>query len=190
LARESSAAPKEGANLMIGLGLGSCQADLPPQPVYRFWHGPVVGLTVSHVWSSYAACLFLELGALTPGSTYTDLKGDVREFRPKGMWSITSMKSWPAWWLRQNGSLVASFESCGPLRIHALRLLIGRRLNSVEVDQQSKSTRLNFSLSLQLETKTDIQQLRHEPHRLMRGPEQGSGNWPHIALRPWSETPR
>jgi hypothetical protein len=176
---------------MIGLGLGSCQASLPSQPVYRFWHGPVVGLTGTHVWSSYPTCLFLEFGFLTPGGTSTNLKGDVRELQPTGVWSITSMDNWPAWWLRQNGKVMASFhEEWRPLRVTALRLLVGRRLNSLAIDQTSKSTRLSFSLGLQLETKSDIPGLRHEPHWLMRGPEQGSAGWPHIALGPWSETPR
>jgi hypothetical protein len=52
--------------------------------MYRFWHGPVIGLAVSHVWSSFATCLFMEFGHLTPGGTYTNLKGDVRKFEPRG----------------------------------------------------------------------------------------------------------
>jgi hypothetical protein len=167
---------------MIGLGLGSCQADPPSSGMYQFWHGPVVGLKVSHVWSSYATCLFLEFGVLTRGETYTSLRGNVREFEPSGVWSITSMNSWPAWWLRRNRQVIASCEEWKPLRSHALRLLIGRRLNSLEIDQASKSTRLRFSLGFELETKTDIQRLRHEPHWLMRGPGQGTDNWPHIEL--------
>jgi hypothetical protein len=51
-----------------------------------------VGLTVGHIWSSYATCLFLQFGHLTPHGTYTDLRGNDREFQPKGVWSITSMK--------------------------------------------------------------------------------------------------
>jgi|SRR5271170_3658026 len=157
--------------------------------MYRFWNGPIVGLSVSHIWSSYATCLFMEFGSLTPGGTYADLKGNIRAFEPRGEWFISSMKSWPAWWLRQNGKVMASWRDSRPLRVHALRLLVGRRLDSVEIDPSSRSTRLGFSLGLRLETKTDIQRLRHEPHWLMRGPLQGSDDWPDIVLRPWRETP-
>ena len=175
---------------MIGLGLGSCQADRPSQSMYRFWHGPVVGLTVSHVWSSYATCLFIEFGHLTPGATYTSRTGDVREFESKGLWSITSMESWPAWWLRQNGRVMASFEDCRPRRTYALRLLIGRRLNSLQIDQVSKSTRLTFSLGLVLETKTDIPRLSKRPHWLIRGPDQRENDgWLHIDLRAFHGAP-
>jgi hypothetical protein len=145
---------------------------------------------VSHIWLSYATCLFIEFGHLTPGGTYSNLQGNVRECQPKGEWSITSMHSWPAWKLRQNGRVIASWTQYGPPRLRALRLLIGRRLKSLEIDPASKSTRLAFSLGLELETKTDIHRLRREPHWLMRGPQHGSDNWPHIALGPWSQAPR
>jgi hypothetical protein len=175
---------------MIGLGLGSCQADLPSNLMYRFWHAPIVGLTVSHIWSSFATCLFMEFGHLTPGETYTDRSGEVRQRQPEGEWSITSMERWPAWWLRQNGRVIASFEECRPLRSHALRLLVGRRLNALEIDQASKSTRLTFSLGLQLETKTVIQRLHDKAHWMTRGPQQGIGGWSDVALRPWREVAR
>jgi hypothetical protein len=158
--------------------------------MHRFWQGPVVGLTVSHIWSSYATCLFIEFGSLTPGGTYSNLKGEIRQFEPKGEWSITSMNSWPAWWLRQNGKVIGSWEDHRLLRVRALRLLIGRRLDALTIDQHSKSTRLTFSLGLELETKMEIQRLRHEPHWLMRGPDQGNDGWPHIVLRPWRDTLR
>src|SRR5580698_4391521 len=108
--------------------------------MYIFWNGPIVGLTVSHLWSSYATCLFIEFGSLTPGDTYTDLKGKIRRLEPRGEWSITSMNSWPAWWLRQDGKVIGSWEDYRPLRMRALRLLVGRRLDPLEIDQASKST--------------------------------------------------
>jgi len=188
--RESSGAPWEGANLMIGLGLGSCQASLRHAPKYTFWHGPVIGQRVSHVWSSFATCIFLEFGSLTPGDTYTNRKGQVRQFQPAGEWSMTSMESWSAWRLRRNGTTVASWEDCRPRRTQALHLLIGRRLHLLQIDQSSKSTRLTFSLGLQLETKTDIPELRREPHWLMRGPDQrNEDSWHYIPLTLRSDTP-
>jgi hypothetical protein len=153
-------------------------------PMYKFWHGPFVGLTVSHVWSSFSTCLFLEFGRLTPGNAYTDRRGQARGYQPKGEWSITSMDSWPAWWLRQRGKVIVSYEEHRPLRLRALRLLIGRRLHTLAIDQPSKATRLTFSLGLELETKTDIQRLGNEPHWRMRGPSEVSNSWPHIALGP------
>jgi len=155
--------------------------------MYQSWRGPIVGFTVSHIWSSYATCLSLEFGPLTPGDWFTDRKGNVRQFEPKGVWSITSMESWPAWWLRQNGRVVGSWELSRPRRLHALRLLIGRRLNTFEVDQHSRSTRITFSPGLQLETKTDLRRLRNMAHWLLRGPEYRNDDWSHVALRPWGE---
>src|SRR5579859_4529380 len=58
---------------------------------YRFWCGPIIGFNVTHVWASYATCLFFEFGKLTPGEKYTDRRGQVQTFEPKGVWSITSM---------------------------------------------------------------------------------------------------
>jgi hypothetical protein len=174
---------------MIGLGLGSCQADLPSNSMYRFWHGPVVGLTVSHVWSSYATCLFLEFGDLTLGEPYTNRRGEVRRPEPRGEWGITSMESWPLWWLRQNGKLIGSCDDCRQTRLHRLKLLVGRRLNSLEIDASSKSTRLKFSLGLELTTETEIQRLRSEPHWLMRRPASGTDRWLPVALR-FSSTSR
>jgi hypothetical protein len=158
--------------------------------MYRSWHGPIVGLNVSHVWSSYATCLFLEFECLTPGGTYMSLRGEMRQFEPSGTWSMTSMENWPAWWIRQNGRPIGSWVESRPLRARALRLLVGRRLNALEIDQRSKSTRLTFSLGLVLETKTDIQRLRTTPHWLLRGPAQGADHWPHIALRSWADEGR
>src|SRR5580704_3868546 len=121
--------------------------------MYKFWHGPIIGLNVSHVWASYATCLFFDFGELTPAGTYTNRKGEVQELNPRGRWTITSMDSWPGWSLRQNGRPITSWEECRPHRLRALRLLIGRRLNTFAIDQHSKSTRLTFSLGLELETR-------------------------------------
>ena len=150
--------------------------------MYRFWHGPIIGLTLSHLWSSFASCLFLEFGRLTPGDTYADRKGNIRQRQPDGEWSIASMEAWPAWWLRQNGKLIGSWVDCRPVRLRALRRLIGRRLNAFQIDQSTKSTRLSFSLGLELETRTDISRLRNKPHWLLRGPAQGETDWPPIVL--------
>lgn len=155
--------------------------------MYRFWHGPVVGLSVSHVWSSFAPCLFLDFGSLTPGGTFTDLKGNVRQHQPHGEWELTSMDAWPAWWLRQNGRVIASWVDCRRARRHALRLLIGRCLNALEIDPSSKSTRLRFSLGLELETKTDPA-LRKKAHWLMCRSDQRKGDWPSVVLQPWRDS--
>jgi len=150
--------------------------------MYRFWRGPIIGLNVSHVWASFAPCIFLEFGELTSEGTYTDRQGQVQEFEPRGVWSITSMDSWPDWRLRQNGRLIVSCEECRPRRLRALRLLLGRRLNALEIDGRSKSTRLTFSLGLALETRTVIRRLRRAPHWMLRGPSQGDDDWPCIEL--------
>ncbi len=151
--------------------------------MYTPWHGPVIGLNVSHVWASYSTCLFLEFGELTPIEDMTDRNGKIHQFEPTGIWSMTSMESWPAWWLRQDGRPVGSWLDEPPLRLRALRLLVGRRLNALAIDRRTNSTRLTFSLGMELETRTDIARLAREPHWLLRGPTQGADDWPHIVLR-------
>lgn len=153
---------------ILAISLYKCQNIHLSILMYRFWFGPIVGLTVSHVWSSFASCIFIEFGRLTPGDAYTNRKGEVRRYQPNGEWSITSMESWPAWWLRLNGRVIASWLDSRPVRVRALRLLVGRRLQSWEIDRRSKSTRLTFSLGFELETKTDIHRLRDKPQWLVR----------------------
>jgi hypothetical protein len=103
---------------------------------FRFWRGTIVGQTVSHVWSSYAWCLFFEFGPLTPGEYFVDRRGGQRQFQPEGEWSITTMESWPSWTLSKQGVLLASSDDRSSVRDHALRRLIGRRLKSLEIDER------------------------------------------------------
>jgi hypothetical protein len=38
--------------------------NLAEQPIYyRFWRGPILGQSASHVWTSFAWCLFFEFGS-------------------------------------------------------------------------------------------------------------------------------
>jgi hypothetical protein len=154
--------------------------------MYRFWHGPIIGKKVGKAWSSFRWCLFLEFGTLTPGDFYVDRKGTQRQYRPKGEWSITSMDSWPSWDLFHRHRLIASSLSHHAIRQRAFRLLAGRRLPSLEVDQRSKSTRLHFSFGFELETRTCLPQKRNVRHWLLQGPQHGADDWPHIALKPWT----
>src|SRR5579871_2932956 len=124
--------------------------------MFRFWRGPIAGQTVSDVWSSRAWCLFFEFGRLTPGETYVDRKGVQRQFSPIGEWSMTSMDSWPAWTLSRRRRVLASSDAHRRVRNRGLRLLVGRRLNTVEIDKRTKSTRLTFSGGIVLETRTTL----------------------------------
>lgn len=49
--------------------------------MYRHWYGPLLGQTVSHIWSSYARCLFIEFGKLTEGEWFVDRKGQRRQYQ-------------------------------------------------------------------------------------------------------------
>jgi hypothetical protein len=158
--------------------------------MYRFWRGPILGPTVSHAWSSYATCLFLEFSRLEEGEKFTDQRGWIRRYQPSGEWTITSMERWPAWKILLSGRALASWTSCRRARLRALRLLVGRRLITVEIDPASNATRLTFTKGVGLETKTDLQRLRREPHWLMRGPTTDPDNWPSIVLKPWSSNGR
>jgi hypothetical protein len=149
---------------------------------FRFWRGPIVGHTVSHAWFSYACCLFLEFGPLTRG-TWVDYSGRVHKFI-RGEWSITSMESWPSWKLSRGGSLLAFSEEPPLIRRRAFRQLIGRRLNRMEIDDQSQSTRLIFSRDIVLETQTELRHYRGKPHWLLHGLETGDDAWPEIVLDP------
>lgn len=154
--------------------------------MYRFWKGPVIGRVVSDAWSSYGGRLFFEFGRLTPGDFYLDRKGIRKQFSPSGEWSITSMDSWPAWTLYSQKRVVATSECCRNRRESSLRLLIGRRLCSFEIDPRSLSTRLKFSLGLSLETQTNLPRLRAVPHWLIRGPRHSENDWPTVILNSWS----
>src|SRR5580658_576596 len=112
-------------------------------------------------------------------------KVDVRRHihgSPRSSSRVRAMDSWPGWRLWQHGRLIARCDEGRPRRLRALRLLLDRRLNALEIDERSKSTRLTFSLGLALETRTDIRRLRRVPHWMLRGSSQGDDDWPSIEL--------
>ena len=152
--------------------------------MFRFWRGFIVGQTVSHVWSSYAWCLFFEFGSLTPGENYVDRKGASRQFSPGGEWSLTTMDSWPSWTLFRNQRVLASSDAHRRVRDPALDLLVVRRLNMFGIDKLSKSTRLTFSCGMVLETRTTLSKMHGQPHWLLRGPQEGNDDWPPVVLKP------
>ena len=92
------------------------------------------------------------------------------------------MDSWPSWWLRQNCALIASCDHCRPARVHALKLLVGRRLNSLEIDPSSNSTRLEVLAWLGVRDRDGNPTGFAKSHiRLMRGPAHSENLGQHIA---------
>ena len=150
--------------------------------MFHFWHGPIVGQTVSHVWHSFAWCIFMEFGRLTPGEWHVDRKGVRRQYQPRGEWTITSMDSWPTWKLFQKNRELASSDTRCRGRDRALRCLIGRRVSAIEIDKRSRATRLRFSQGFVLETQTTLPSMRREHHWLIRAQMCVSGDYRPVVL--------
>jgi hypothetical protein len=150
--------------------------------IYRHWHGPLIGQAVTHLWFSYSSCLFLEFGKLTEGEWFVDRKGERRQYQPEGEWSMTSMESWPTWILRVGERVRASSDSHRNVQLAALRLLIGWRLQSFEISEPTRATRLRFSQALTLETLTTLPSKRRLPHWMSRRNGGGDRNWPAAVL--------
>ena len=150
--------------------------------MFHFWHGPVLGKTVSHVWHSFAWCIYIEFGRLTPGEWHVDRNGVRHQDQPDGEWTITSMDSWPTWKLFQKNRELASSDTRGRLQDRALRRLIGRRVAAIEIDKHSRATRLRFSQGFVLETPTTLPSMRGEHHWLIRGPKCVSDDWRPVVL--------
>lgn len=141
--------------------------------MYIQWRGPIVGRSVSHIWSSFGWCLFLEFGQLSEGEVSSN--GELGN--PKGEWTLTTMESWPIWTIQVGGRVQATSENSRNVRERALRSLIGHRLRSLEIDTASPSTRLTFSMGLMLTTERSARQ-HCQAHWLLRCPE--GGDWPFV----------
>jgi hypothetical protein len=144
--------------------------------MFRYWHGPVVGESVTHIWQGFASVLFIEFGALRPAG-YVRRDGTAGEQR--GEIELTTMNSYAAWELLLNGKHIMDAEAKWQHRDRALKRLIGRRLRMFEIDAASLSTRLSFGCGLMLRTRTLRQQLHPPPHWRMR---LGSDDWPSVIL--------
>jgi hypothetical protein len=144
---------------------------------YRFWRGPAVGLIVTQVWQGYARRLFISFGDLVP-SAYT-LPSGVPE-RPHGQFELTNMDSLSDWTLALNGHVLAHNESLYRVRERGLRLLTGRRLQSLRIDETSRSTVLTFTHGLSLSTRTMRNTGESRPHWLLRVSRE---HWPPVVLR-------
>jgi hypothetical protein len=148
--------------------------------MFRFWHGPIIGLRLEHLWEGYAARIFLQFGRLHP-SKYT--RPDGSPGQPEGEFQLTNMHSWSTWELSLKGKSLATSEGRWPIRAQVLeRLLIGRRLQSIQIEARTRSTRLTFTRALVLNTETLSGCRGREPHWLLRLPTSGSDDWPHVVL--------
>ena len=147
--------------------------------MYRYWHGAIVGRTVSHVWEGYASVLFIEFGALRQAGY---MRRDGNPGEPEGEFELTTMESYADWNLMLKDTLLATAEKIRTRRTRALRWLIGRRLFTFEIDPISRSTRLTFGHGIVLHTATRCRQLHSSPHWMLRSPTSGSDNWASIVL--------
>jgi len=136
-----------------------------------------VGRTVSHAWQGYAARIFLLFGKLKP-SDYVHPHG--RPGQPTSEFKLTNMCSLSDWELSLSGRLIATSSSVGQLRERCLGLLIGRRLQAMEIEELSRSTRLSFTHGLVLRTETMPDCGERRPHWLLRTPARV---WPPVILR-------
>ena len=161
--------------------------------MFRFWYGPVVGMRVSGAWIGYAACLFLEFG--TPDhETLRDKIGRPNRKVTKGEWSLSTMEYGPRWRVSLQGRSLVKSDSVDRQRNWALSRLVGRRLHSLEVDEQTFATRLRFSQGLSLETERippSLWRPSFQPHWLITNRNTRRDiKWPHITVlrgrvRPW-----
>lgn len=133
-------------------------------------------MTVSQVWQGYAARLFLSFGRLT-AADYTLRSG--RPGRPHGELELTNMDSLSDWTLMLGGRILATSESRGRARESRLQRLTGRRLLSLQIDEQNRSTTLTFSGGVVLRTNSVANCGERRPHWLLR---MSKGNWPPVIL--------
>ncbi len=138
-----------------------------------------MGQAVSDAWLGYAGVLFLEFGRLIPAD-YTFRDG--RPGHPRGEYTLTTMDSYAAWavWLR--GHEIATSCSNWFHILRALKLLVGRRLRTFEIDARSRSTRLTFSQGLELLTSSLPKRLHPPPHWILRLPSRSPDDWPAVTL--------
>lgn len=121
--------------------------------MFRDWYGPAIGVTVAHVWVGYAARIFLELGRLHPASY---VRRDGKPGNPHGDFTLTTMDCPPEWSLASGGRNVTSEMRYWKIQERWLRLLIGRRLQRLQIDANYRSTTLTFSEGVILTTWSDI----------------------------------
>lgn len=146
--------------------------------MFRYWHGPIVGLRLSHIWEGYAARIFLQFGRLAE-----HVRLDGSSGQPRGEFELTNVHSWSGWELSIQGNPIATSQGRWPIRERILkRLLIGRRLQSIQIDARTRSTRLTFTRGLVLSTDSLANCPDREPHWLLRLPTSGSDDWPHAVL--------
>src|SRR5579859_928284 len=102
--------------------------------MFRYWHGPVVGLRLTHIWEGYAARIFLQFGELLPARRPDGSPGE-----PKGEFGLMNAMSWSGWQLSRGSTRLVNSDSAWPSRERVLkRLLIGRRLRSLEIDAPTR----------------------------------------------------
>ena len=144
---------------------------------YRYWRGPVVGMAVTQVWQGYAARLFLSFGKLT-AAEYSLRSGSLG--RPHGELELTNMDSLSEWTLVLNNRILTTSESRGCVRESRLQRLLHRRLLSVQIDEQNRSTILTFSKGLELRTSPMSNCRERRPHWLLA---LSRSHWPPVILR-------
>jgi hypothetical protein len=149
---------------------------------YRMWGGPVVGQQVSHAWAGYGSAIFFEFGNLSPSDV---VRRDGTLGNPSGEWTLSNMGAMPMWRLSLRGMVLADTDGLYRPQVSAIRLLIGRRLLSVEIEAVTRSTRLRFTHGFVLTTKTPWQRVWKWPHWVLRR----SDGWCEVALRGTTTTP-
>jgi hypothetical protein len=155
--------------------------------IYRYWRGPVVGENVAHVWYSYASVVFLEFGQLSVGKRLPN----GRTGNPRGDYGLGTQFSWPLWTLSVAGRVRATSDHAPSIRDAALRLLVGRKLQSLEISIDGQATRLRFSTGVTLTTTTQMRVLRSEPHWYLSQPDLANVNrGSHVVLRSHTANPR
>ena len=146
--------------------------------MYRSWHGPIVGRAVSHIWEGYATRLFLEFGQLGPAD-YVLRNG--APGAPKGEFSLNNAQSMSSWRVTLGGREIGGSEVHWKRRARCLLLLKGRRLQSLEIDETSRSTRLTFAHRVVLTART-YPGCRREPHWTLRVGRPGDRVWRLVLL--------
>jgi hypothetical protein len=94
---------------------------------------------------------------------------------PSGEYTLSSFATSPGWILRRNTRVLAKWTDRQIVRDRTLLRLIGRRLQTMAIDEASNSTRLAFSLGLVLETETIRSGHRGKPHWLFKSGDEPPG---------------
>src|SRR5437879_658253 len=105
-------------------------------------------MAVSQIWQGYAARLFISFGKLTDDDV---LAGGTHGY---GEYELTNMDSFSDWTITIRGKVLVDSDSCRHIRQRRLQRLLGRRLLSMQIEEESRSTILIFSRELILTTAT------------------------------------